>query len=196
MSDRAHTGALIRRIADERRKTLVPLLVTFVLNVLAYAFLVYPLSQRVANVEQRNATAEQALAAARQDFARASGTLTGKARAGTELDTFYRSVLPADLAGARRLTHLRLAQLARQSNLRYGHASAEPVEERQSTLTRLQIKLELAGSYSDMRAFIHALETAPEFVVVDNVELAEDTENDNRLSVNLELSMYYRTAGQ
>jgi hypothetical protein len=45
-----------------------------------------------------------------------------------------------------------------------------------------------------MRAFIHSLETAPEFVVIDNVELAEDTENQNRLTVNLELSTYYRTA--
>jgi Tfp pilus assembly protein PilO len=194
MSDRTPTAALIRRIADERRRTLVPLGVIFVVNVLAYAFLVYPLSQRVANVEQRNATAEQALAAARQDYSQASGTLTGKARAGTELDTFYRRVLPADLAGARRLTHLRLAQLARQSNLRYGHASAEPIENKQSTLTRLQIKLELSGTYADMRAFIHSLETAPEFVVIDNVELAEDTENQNRLTVNLELSTYYRTA--
>jgi Tfp pilus assembly protein PilO len=193
MSDRAHTSALIRRIAGERRRTLVPLAVAFVLNVLAYAFLVYPLSERVANVEQRNAMAEQALAAAKQDYGQASGTLTGKARAGTELETFYRSVLPADLAGARRLTHLRLAQLARQSNLRYAHASAEPIEAKGSTLTRLQIKLELAGTYGDMRSFIHALETAPEFVVIDNVALAEDTESENRLTVNLELSTYYRT---
>ncbi len=105
-------------------------------------------------------------------------------------------MLPADLAGARRLTHLRLAQLARQSNLRYGHAVGGAGRRAGSTLTRLQIELELAGSYSDMRAFIHQLETAPEFVVIDNVELAEDAENDNGWSVNLELSTYYRTAGQ
>ena len=96
-------------------------------------------------------------------------------------------------AGARRLTHLRLAQLAQQSHLRYAHASTQPIETKGSTLTRLQIKLELAGSYADMRAFIYELEAAPEFVVIDDVELAEDTERQDRLTVNLELSTYYRT---
>jgi hypothetical protein len=43
-----------------------------------------------------------------------------------------------------------------------------------------------------MRTFIHQLETAPEFVVIDNVELTEE-DAGNELKVKLQLSTYYRT---
>jgi hypothetical protein len=45
-----------------------------------------------------------------------------------------------------------------------------------------------------MRTFIHQLEIAPEFVVIDNVELTEDDQG-NELKVKLQLSTYFR-AGQ
>jgi Tfp pilus assembly protein PilO len=51
----------------------------------------------------------------------------------------------------------------------------------------------LSGTYADMRAFIHQLETAPEFVVIDNVELTEGAEG-GVLGLTLELSTYYRNA--
>ena len=54
----------------------------------------------------------------------------------------------------------------------------------------------LSGSYADMRTFIHALETAPEFVVIDNVSLAEDDPDADSLVVTLRLSTYYREPAQ
>jgi Tfp pilus assembly protein PilO len=191
MIDSTHGMALVRRVMAEHRRLVIPLTVALGVNVVAYIGLVYPLSQRVANVAQRDAAAERALAQARAEYGKASGTLTGKARAATELATFYNDVLPRDLSGARRLTYLRLAQLARESNLRFESGSYKPVTERDSTLTRLQIELVLGGSYADIRTFIHELESAPEFVVIDNVELAEGAESGN-LAVTLELSTYYR----
>lgn len=192
MIDSTHGTALVRRVVAEHRRLLVPLAVILVVNVLAYALIVYPLSERVANITERDQAAEQALAQARAEHAQASGTLTGKARASTELGTFYAEVLPKDLTGARRLTYLRLAQLARESSLQYENASFTPIAARGSTLTRLQIELELTGTYGDFRAFIHQLESAPEFVVIDNVELGEGAEG-GALVVTLELSTYYRT---
>lgn len=192
MIDSTHGIPLLRRAAAEHRRLLVVLGVAFVANVLIYALLVYPLSQRVANVEQRDQAAEQALAQARMEHAQASGTLTGKARASAELATFYRDVLPQDLAGARRLTYLRLARLARESNLDYERASYVPKAEADSTLTRLQIQMVLSGSYANMRDFIYQLETAPEFVVIDNVQLAEGSGDTGSLVVTLDLSTYYR----
>ena len=191
MIDSTHGMGLVRRVLAEHRRIVIPLSVALVVNVLAYALIVYPLSQRVANVTQRDLAAEQALAEARAEHGQASGTLTGKARASTELTTFYSEVLPRDLSGARRLTYLRLAQLARESNLRFESGSYTPTDERGSTLTRLKIVLGLAGTYADIRTFIHALESSPEFVVIDNVELAEGAEGGN-LAVTLELSTYYR----
>lgn len=192
MIDSTHGLPLLRRAVAEHRRLVIALAVAFVVNVLVYALVVYPLAQRVANVEQRDQAAEQALALARTEHAQASGTLTGKARASAELATFYKDVLPQDLAGARRLTYLRLARLARESNLQYERASYDPTIETDSTLTRLQIQMVLSGSYADMRDFIYQLETAPEFVVIDNVELAEGSDGSGSLVVTLDLSTYYR----
>ena len=50
----------------------------------------------------------------------------------------------------------------------------------------------LAGTYADMRDFIYQLETAPEFVVIDNVQLAEGGDGSGSLVVTLDLSTYYR----
>lgn len=187
---------LYRRIMQEHRRTLIPLVALLVVDVLAYLLLVYPLAQRVANVTERTASAERALAAARRDYAQASGTLTGKSRAATELATFYKDVLPANLSEARQQTHLRLAQLARDAHLRYVRETTDIEQPRGRTLTRLRIQLELSGTYADIRSFVHALETSPEFVVIDNLELTQEPNSENVLTVKVELSTYYLAATQ
>jgi Tfp pilus assembly protein PilO len=187
-----HGRALVRRAIAEHRRLVMGLGAAIVLNALVYALVVYPLSDRVANVAERERAAELALAQAKADHDQASGTLTGKSRAASELTTFYRDVLPQDLTGARRLTYLRLARLARESGLDYQRATYAPVVESGSTLTRLQIQLVLSGSYPDMRDFIYQLETAPEFVVIDNVHLAEGADEGGSLVVTLDLSTYFR----
>jgi len=184
-------GALFQRVMREHRRIVLPLAIALGVNVIVYGAVVYPLSQRVANIEQRDRTAEEQLLAAQRDHAQATGTLTGKDRAAAELATFYKDVLPSNLAGARRLTHLRLAQLARESNLKFLNATFEPLEPRGRTLTQLKIQMALAGSYSDMRAFIHELESSPEFVVIDNIELGQGADG-GPLGVTLHLSTYYR----
>lgn len=185
--------ALVRRVVSEHRRLVLGLGIAVLVNAVVYAFVVYPLSDRVANVAERERSAEQALAQATAGHAQAAGTLTGKSRAAAELTTFYQDVLPQDLAGARRLTYLRLARLARESGLDYQRASYAPVVETGSTLTRLQIQLVLSGTYPDMRNFIYQLETAPEFVVIDNVHLAEGADDGGSLVVTLDLSTYFRT---
>ncbi len=181
----------MQRVMREHKRAVVPLAVALAANIVLFAAVVYPLSQRVANIEQRDRTAQEQLLAAQRDYTQASGTLTGKDRASAELVTFYKDVLPADLSGARRLTHLRLSQLARQSNLKFLRATFQTKTERGRTLTQLQIQMELAGSYDDVRAFIHQLETAPEFVVIDNIELDQGADG-GPLVVKLQLSTYYR----
>jgi Tfp pilus assembly protein PilO len=191
MIDSTHGVPLLRRAVAEHRRLVVALAVALAVNLLVYILVVYPLSQRVANIEQRNQAAAQALAQARVEHAAANDTLTGKARAAAELATFYRDVLPQDLAGARRLTYLRLARLARDSNLEYERSQYAPEVEDDSTLTRLQIQMVLAGTYAEMRDFIYQLETAPEFVVIDNIQLAEGSD-DGSLVLTLDLSTYFR----
>ena len=189
------TTLLVRRIAREHRRLLAPLFIALIVNVVVYALFVYPLSQAVGNIEQREATATRELEAARKEYAAADGTLSGKDRAAQELERFYAEVLPRDLSAARRLTHLRLPQLARELGLVYDNARSEnPARERESVLTRFSTTVELAGRYRDIRTFIHQLETAPEFVVIDTVQLAEEDEESGLLNLTLGLSTYYRTA--
>jgi hypothetical protein len=172
------------------------LLAVFVANILLYAFVVYPLAQRVANVEQSTVAAERALTAARAEHSKASGTFTGKDRASKELATFYSTVLAQDMAGARRLTYGRMRRLAEESHLSYQRAKYEPVTERGSSLTKFKAGMELEGSWADIRTFIHAIETAPEFVVIDNVELSEAGSGSGALRVNVELSTYFRSTAR
>ena len=193
MSEAAGRPSLLRRILREHRRVMLLVSVAAGVNVAAYALVVYPLAERVTNIEERNQAAERLLAAARVDHAQASGTLGGKARATEELAMFYTTILPPDLPGARRLTHLRLPQLARRANLRYDRASSKPEQDRDSSLTRLRVEVYLSGSYSAIRAFIYQLETDPQFVVIDNIELAErDADDTGTLQVKLQLSTYFR----
>jgi len=189
-----HTGmTVLIRAAQEHRRLLATLGIALVANLLVYFLVIAPLARRVATVEDRNQRAAQALASARDAYNQAAGTLTGRDRAVTELRTFYTDVLPRDLAGARRLTHLRVARMAQQASLQYARASFEPVVENDRRLTQLKAQMSLVGSYSNMRRFVHQLETAPEFVVIDNVELAEE-DAGGQLAVTLDLSTYYRSA--
>jgi Tfp pilus assembly protein PilO len=185
---------LLRRIAVEHRRLLVPLVLALVANGLVYAFGVYPLQQRVANIEVRNRTAAATLAAAKREHAVASGTLGAKEQASKELATFYTTVLPQDFTGARRLTTLRLAQLARQSGLELSKLSATPVEDRTGTLTQFKIEMNLVGDYDAIRSFLYQLEIAPEFVVIDNVVAQETEDQGDDLAVRVDLSTYYRTS--
>ena len=192
MSD-AHQS-VIQRVIAEHRRVVYALIAGIVINFLVFAFFVYPLQSDVANVEQRTRAAEEALAAAQADYARANGTLTGKDRALKELDTFYSSVLARDLTGARRLTFARLAQLAAKSRLDFERRKYEPVVERGSNLTRLKVTMDLAGSYADIRDFIHEIESSPEFVVIDDVGLMQEgVQNGDSVRLTLQLSTYFRT---
>jgi Tfp pilus assembly protein PilO len=187
------TQSVMQRVVAEHRRVVFALIAGVIINVLVFAFVVYPLQSAVANVEQRTKAAEAALAAAQSEFKNANGTLTGKDRALKELDTFYSSVLAQDLTGARRLTFSRLAQLASQANLDFERRKYEPVIERGSNLTRLKVTMDLEGSYGDMRDFIYEIESSPEFVVIDDVALADGANGVLRLT--LQLSTYFRTTG-
>ena len=125
---------------------------------------------------------KQSLAAAQADFARANGTLTGKDRALKELDTFYSRVLAQDLTGARRLTFARLARWPPKSGLDFERRKYEPVDRAgQQPDAARESSMELAGSYADIRDFIHEIESSPEFVVIDNVARGRGYQNDDSL---------------
>jgi Tfp pilus assembly protein PilO len=184
-----------RRVLFEHRGFIVVLIVALAVNVGVYAAFVYPLVTRVADADNRAARAERARRDARREFDAAQAVATSKERAEAELRTFYGDVLPAGISAARRLTYLSLAQLARQSNLRVVHRTAAEEHERGSGLDHLRVALVLEGQYEDIRTFVYRLETAPEFVIIDDVALDQGRDAQNTLVLTMQLSTYYRASG-
>jgi Tfp pilus assembly protein PilO len=183
----------LTRVIREHRAALIPLGVVLAANVVVLIALVLPLSQRVSSNEQRSIVAERERVVAQAEFRRAEALRDGQAQATVDLQTFYKEVLPTDVTTARRLLGLRLQQLARENDVQFQSGGTTEEELEKSTLLRLTTQMRLSGEYDDIRGFIYALETAPAFVVIDNVKLAEGVDLNAPLSVYLEVSTYYRT---
>ena len=185
-----------RRILGEKRRLIWPLAIVLIANAAVFALVVYPLSQKVALGQQDADAATLALNGARRDYANARATVTGKAQADTELKKFYGDVLPPDLSGARRITYLPIDQLAREANLRVERRNTDMLPIRESSLSRFTHTAVLTGQYRDIRRFLYQLETRPEFIVIENVDLSQ---NENAASggitVTLQIATYFRTHG-
>jgi hypothetical protein len=182
---------LARRIFAEKRALIVPILAAAVINIFVYALVVYPLGVKSAGAANRASNAATSLAAAQQDFAAARALVAGKSRAEEELTTFYGKVLPGDQMAAVQLTYVPLPNIARKANVKVvGRRWAPDPINKESRLGRLHIVASLQGEYEAFRQFIYELETAPEFVIIDDVTLMQG-EVGKPLTFTLELSTYY-----
>lgn len=183
---------ILRRVLAEKRTLIVPVAIALLVNVALYAIVVYPLSKKVAGDQLEAEAAGAALNAARRDFAAARATVAGKGQADEELRKFYSEVLPPDVSGARRITFLRIEQLAEQCGLRVERVTSDPKPQRDSDLVRFTYTASLSGEYRNIRRFIHELETAPEFLVLENVNLRQSDIENRGLNVEFEIATYYR----
>ena len=183
------------RVFREKRALIWPIAIALLVNLAVYAIVVYPLSKKVAGGEQASQESAAALTAARRDYAAARATVAGKGQADVELQKFYSDVLPPDVSGARRITFLRIEQLATQAGLRLERETSSPQPQRESNLARFTYSAVLSGEYRNIRRFIHDLETAPEFLVLENVQLSQGPSEERGLTVTVQIATYYRTGG-
>jgi hypothetical protein len=191
--------SLLSRIVEEKRPVVLPLAIAIVANLLAYSFIVYPLGVKSAGSADRASAAAAARQAAEREEGLARALVTGKSRADDELNAFYQTVLPLDQSAARRMTYASLPALAKKTNVRYEARKIEieddKAEARQAQpLGHLVIHMTLQGQYADLRDFIYQLESAPQFVIIDNVTLMQAT-GDDPLTLTIELSTYFRQRG-
>jgi Tfp pilus assembly protein PilO len=182
-----------RRILTEKRKLILPIVIAIVVNIALFAIVLYPLSKKVAGGEQQAQAARTALNAAKRDYDAARATVKGKGQADQELQKFYTDVLPPDMSAARRITFLRIEQLAQKCNLRLERETSDPKPQRDSSLVKFTYRAALSGEYRNIRRFVHELETAPEFLVLENVELTQSEVENRGLNVSVEIATYYRT---
>ena len=171
-----------RRMLREKRTLIWPIAIALMLNAALYAIVVYPLSKKVG----RRGAGGRGVCRARS---RPPGATTTRRRppsparhqADAELQKFYSEVLPPDVSGARRITFLRIEQLRRA--VRPAPASARRrtrTAMRDSQLAKFIYTAALSGEYRNIRRFIHSLETAPEFLVLENVELSQERAGQQR----------------
>ena len=184
----------LTRVARDYRLWLIALVIGLAVTIAALTVFVLPLSASADATAARAARAAQTLEEARADLKAAEQTRDGSAQAARDLDRFYGEILPADVGAARRLTHLKLSQMARERNVRFQRSAASPEELRESTLERLRVSYALAGDYDDIRSLIYDIETAPDFLVIENVFLSEGQDEQAPLTLTLEVSTYYRAA--
>ena len=182
---------LLHRILHEKRTLLRVVSMILAVDVLLYVLAVYPLSNKVSRAETRTAQAEAQLSQARTNYAAASDTRENKINADSKLQSFYTDVLPVDLAGARRISSPLLIKLAEDTNLVLERQSSDPEKERGSLLARLRTTMVLAGEYEEIRQFIYELETAPEFILIEDVILGQGDESDVELVLTIGVSTYY-----
>lgn len=182
----------LRRVVAEHRRLLAPLGALLAINIGVLIAVVLPLRSAVDSGGSRAQESGRALADARAELVAAEATRDGQAEANRDLDRFYREVLPADVSAAQRLTHSKLSLLARSHDVVFLQSSTIPEAMLKSTLERLRVNYNLSGEWQDVQQFIHAIETLPEFVVIDTLSLQGGTEANGPLSLTLVVSTYYR----
>jgi hypothetical protein len=186
----------LQRVMAEKRSLIVPLAVAVIANVLLYAIVVFPLGRQVANAGNEEKIAREELIHARQDYQSAKATVSGKQQADAALQKFYTDVLPTDQGSARRLTYTRLAQLAREANVRLEHGNNVVKPLKNSRLSKFTTTYTLTGDYRDVRKFIYSLETAPEFIVLENIGLSSSIGEEQQLrslAMTLDIATYFRS---
>ena len=183
---------LIKRILHEKRSILIPLAIALISNVLVYEFAVRPRAVKAAGAADRAVAAKLALRGADRDLTVAQSLVEGKAKADDELNAFYQKVLPPNRDAAVQMTYTTLPAIASSNHVRMPRRNYDDEKpSADSRLGRLGITMILQGDYENLRAFIYELETAPQFIILDDLSITEGKPNE-ALTLTLRMSTYYR----
>ena len=180
------------RVVAEHRRALIPVGIVLAINLAVLLFIVMPMRRSAESGESQANESAIALNAAIADLREAEAMRDGQKQAGTDLERFYSEVLPATMPMARRMTVLKLSQLARSHDVTLQRGAATTEELRNSPLERLVVNYSLEGTWEDVRQFIYEIETGTDFLVIDNMALTEGEGGNAPLSLALEISTYYR----
>ena len=185
--------SLVRRVFRERRALVLPAVVFLLANVAVLALVVFPLERSVAGLKEGEVEALAARGQALKVEAAAKTAQQSRDRAEGELRKFYAQILPADVQAASQLTYSWLDRVARESGVDFARSTFKEDEMRESRLKRWTAKAKLVGDYGNVRKFLYAVETAEEFVIIEEVGLSqfEATRGGELLELELSLATYF-----
>ena len=135
-----------RVIADHRR-WLIPVGIVLVINLIVLVMVVMPMRRSAESGTSQAAESGAALNAALADLRSAEAMRDGQSQAAKDLERFYGEVLPPNFSTARRLTQLKLPQMARAHDVAFARGSTSQEELRDSPLERLNISCSLTGEW-------------------------------------------------
>jgi hypothetical protein len=192
--------SLWRRVYRERRGLVLPLLLLVAISIGTLALGVFPLSRHVAGLESDAIDANMALKLAQADEIKAKHERTSKERAEIDLHKFYADVLPGDFVAASELTNKNMVQWARESGIVFSSGQFRPAktdEKTKSRLTKMTGKVTLKGAYTGIVNFLYRVETAEEFIVIEEVNLNQpgSSETGTNLELDLVVSTYFLAGG-
>ena len=185
-----------RRMYDERRKVMLPLVAFLIASVAIFALAVVPLRHSVTSDEAEAQDATLRLAHARLDNKNATNARARKEEADQELKKFYAEVLPGDQAKSVNLVLFWVNQAAKEARVQLESGQTDAAALHDSTLARVACHFTLRGDYQDIRRFLYKLETAQQFVIIEKVELAQQgttlANQSGALEVGLDVATYFR----
>jgi Tfp pilus assembly protein PilO len=187
--------SLWKRIYLERRRVLLPLVLVLAANIAAFLLVVVPLQTNMDTAEADERTATADLANATRVNERATLASKSRVQADAQLKQFYGTILPKDFASAQKTVNLWLTQAAAEAGLSFRSARFTQDDVDDSQLMKATQTMVLQGRYADIRRFLHAVESAEEFIVLERVELAQSDNTqqgrDSNLGVELTVSTYF-----
>ena len=183
---------LAQRVFRERRRILVPLAVVLCANAAVLGLAIAPLRHATTAAAFEADAAAADLAAARRLDAQVAGARESQENADDGLRRFYADVLPADLPDAQKIMNLFVTDAARAAGLEFQGSRFDWGEMRDSALMRASSRITLRGAYPNIRRFLHEVERAEEFIVVERVELVQQAD-EAAAGAGLELSLVVAT---
>ncbi len=190
-------SSLWRRVYEERKRVALPLLVVLAVNAAVFVLAVLPFGRNVAAAEVDRGAARAALAQAERQHAEIKEVRASRERADQELRRFYTDVLPRDHATATKASNVWLQGAAKADGLKFSNQHNAQADVRESRLSRVSSTVTLFGLYPNIRRFLHAVETAEEFIIIESVTLSQSEQSQlgagASLTVELGASTYYPT---
>ncbi len=184
---------LVRRILIDQRVALSLVGALVLIDLVLYGAVMNPLRAGVTQANARAAAASEAVVKARNALAEARAVLQSATGADRQLDIFYSSVLPGNLAGAREIMYPTLAALATETSLVLERRTSVRGQDENSRLGWLRTTMRLVGDYRNIRRFMESLESGPHFVVIEEVTLGQGQDGiDSSLILSLTVATYFR----
>ncbi len=186
--------SLWRRIFAERRRAVLPLGILLVANLVVLVAAVVPLQRSVVGDRAARQKATLDLAQAHRLEKGALAARDSRDQATRELKKFYAEVLPGGEADARHIAYQELQRMGNESGLTLKNGTMEETPVKDSQLMKLTWKATFTGEYPNIRRFLYMVETASQFLAVEDVALEQPNAAQGQvagLRVTLNISTYY-----